>query len=262
MHASSRKLLGFSYRPCTFVSGQAPDVRRTCFRVRKALEGVVHDTVVLEGNPFTLPEVKTLLEGITVGGHRLEDAQQVLNQAASWKALLARVETGTFRLNKNVFCELHALVAREEALEWGVFRGGAVSISGTDHCPPSPGDLEILFVRGVKVLRSIAPVHERAIATFLFGALQQFFYDGNKRTSRLMMNGILLSAGEDAISVPARRRLEFNEAMIRFYDSREGTEMMQFMARCSLDRDLRFCLAPACDEPKEERPCPDSGMSV
>ena len=38
---------------------------------------------------------------------------------------------------------------------------------------------------------------------------------------------------------PARRRLEFNKGMIRFYDSRDGNEMMRFMAGCSLDRGLR-----------------------
>ena len=88
-------------------------------------------------------------------------------------------------------------------------------------------------------LLAIPSLHERAIATFLFGALHQFFYDGNKRTARLLMNGILLAAGEDAISVPAARQLEFNQAMIRFYDSRDGTEMMAFMAGCSLDATLR-----------------------
>jgi len=96
-----------------------------------------------------------------------------------------------------------------------------------------------IFEHGLEVLQKIDSVHERAIAMFLFGALNQFFYDGNKRTSRLMMNGILLGYGEDAISVPARRRLAFNEAMIRFYDSRDGTEMMRFMAGCSLDSQLR-----------------------
>ena len=100
--------------------------------------------------------------------------------------------------------------------------------------------MESIFEAGLEILRGIAGLHERAIATFLFGALNQFFYDGNKRTSRLMMNGILLGAGADAISVPARRRLEFNEAMSRFYDSRDGTEMMRFMVGCSLDSRLRL----------------------
>ena len=116
--------LGFAYEPVAIRTDEVPDVRRACFRVRKVLEGVVHDTVALEGNPFTLPEVKTLLDGVTVGGHRLEDERQVLNQAASWKELLRRVEGRTFRLDRSTFCELHGLVAREEALEWGAFAPG------------------------------------------------------------------------------------------------------------------------------------------
>ena len=237
-HASAESL-GFAYDPVSFTTGPGPDVRRACFRVRKVLEGVVHDTVALEGNPFTLPEVKTLLDGVTVGGHRLEDERQVLNQAASWKALLARADSLRFELNRKTFCDLHALVAREEAVEWGVFRTGSVTIAGTDYRPPQWESLDAIFEQGLEALHKIDCLHERAIAMFLFGALNQFFYDGNKRTSRLMMNGILLGAGEDAISVPARRRLEFNEAMIRFYDSRDGTEMMRFMGSCSLDPHLR-----------------------
>ena len=232
-------VLGFRYVCRRWASGQAANRRRACFRVRKVLEGVVHDTVALEGNPFTLPEVKTLLEGVTVGGRRVEDERQVLNQAASWKALLAQAEAGTFALDKANWCALHHLVAREEALAWGAFRTGAVTIAGTSHEPPSWEDLDAIFEAGRTVLLAIPSLHERAIATFLFGALHQLFYDGNKRTARLMMNGILLAAGEDAISVPAARRLEFNEAMIRFYDSRDGTEMMAFMAECSLDKTLR-----------------------
>ena len=235
MDAQDFDHLGFRFDPVDLPSASKPDVRRACFRVRKVLEGVVHDTVALEGNPFTLPEVKTLLDGVTVGGHRLQDERQVLNQAASWKELLARVTAGRFVLDRQTFCDLHALVAHEEALEWGIFRSGAVTIAGTDHRPPAAGSLPALFDRGLDALQRIPGVHERAIALFLFGSLQQFFYDGNKRTSRLMMNGVLLSSGEDGISVPARRQLEFNEAMIRFYDSRDGTEMMRFMASCSLD---------------------------
>lgn len=59
--------LGFPYDACEFTTTSGTDVRHACFRVRKILEGIVYDTVALEGNPFTLPEVKTLIEGITVG---------------------------------------------------------------------------------------------------------------------------------------------------------------------------------------------------
>ena len=232
--------LGFTYSPCTFSTPTPPDVRRACFRVRKVLEGIVYDTVALENNPFTLPEVKTLMEGVTVGGRRLSDANQVLNQAASWRELLRQVEAGAFALNADNFKTLHALVAREEALTWGVFRTDRVSIAGTDHRPPAHTELESIFDQGLQALTSIPDIHERAIATFLFGALNQFFYDGNKRTSRLFMNGQLLAAGRDAISISIRRKEEFNREMIRFYDSRDGSNMMAFLTECSLDSDLRY----------------------
>ena len=231
--------LGFTYSPCVFSTTTTPDKRRACFRVRKVLEGIVYDTVALEDNPFTFPEVKTLLEGITVGGHRLSDANQVLNQAASWRELLRQVETDIFEFNLTNFKALHALVAREEALAWEVFRDDQVSIAGTEHQPPPHTELAAIFDRGRQILLSIRDIHERAIATFLFGALNQFFYDGNKRTARLMMNGQLLNAGHDAISIPARRKQEFNREMIRFYDSRDGGNMFILLAECSLDPDLR-----------------------
>ena len=58
---TDKTVLGFFYDPCVFSTVTAPDTRSACFRVRKVLEGIVYDTVALEDNPFTFPEVKTLL---------------------------------------------------------------------------------------------------------------------------------------------------------------------------------------------------------
>ena len=239
---TDKTVLGFACDPCVFSTVTAPDTRRACFRARKVLEGIVYDTVALEDNPFTFPEVKTLLEGITVGGRQVSDANQVLNQAASWRELLRQVEAGIFEFNAANYKALHALVAREEALTWGVFRDDKVSIAGTAHRPPPHTELVAIFERGRQTLLSIPDIHERAITTFLFGALNQFFFDGNKRTARLMMNGQLLSAGHDAISIPARRKEEFNREMIRFYDSRDASRMFTLLAACSLDEELRCVL--------------------
>jgi Fic family protein len=200
-----------------------------CFRLQKVFPEYVWNTVYLEGNPFTFPEVQTLLEGITVGGHRLADQQQVLNQSKSLNRLLTMVKHRTFALDKPTVSELHSLVAFEEALEWGVFRTSAVNIAGTLHQPPPASQLEAIFAQGVDYLHSLQNPVERGIAMFLFGSLNQFFYDGNQRTARLMMNGILLSHGIDAINVPAKRKLEFNQLMIKFYDTKEADEMIQFM---------------------------------
>lgn len=222
-------------------------VARACFRFHKMLPEFVWDASMLEGNPFTFPEVKTLLDGVTVGGRRLADQEQVLNIAAGAKRLLAMVRGGEFSLSKPVFTELNALIARHEALEWGLFRGEGHETHYTPHVglgekglytphPTQPGApvLNRVFRKGVAALSDCDPF-ERGTAFFLFGALQQFFFDGNKRTARFMMNGVLMSHGIDAISVPAAKAQEFNEKMVRFYLSKDATEMMAFLASCHPD---------------------------
>ncbi len=238
-------VLGFQWdRSAVSVSIPSYSVERVCFRFHKMLPEFVWDASVLEGNPLTFPEVKTLLDGVTVGGYRISDQEQVLNLAESSRRLLAIVKSGQFELSKLVFTELNAIVARNEAPEWGVFRGEGQEKNYTPdvglgehgrYTPlrtlPGAPELNRVFRDGVAALQACAPF-ERAAAFFLFGALQQFFFDGNKRTSRFMMNGVLMSHGIDAISVPAARTQEFNEKMVRFYLSKDAAEMMTFLASC------------------------------
>ena len=209
-------------------------IERVCFRFHRMLPEFVWDASVLEGNPFTFPEVMTLLDGVTIGGRKISDQEQILNLAQSSKHLLALVKAGRFELTKATFTELHSLVARDEALEWGIFRGEGKETNYTpdvalgEHgrytpLPTLPGapELNRRFQNGLAALEEyVTNAFEKAATFFLFGALQQFFFDGNKRTSRFMMNGILMSNGIDAISVSAIKAQEFNEKMVQFYLSK------------------------------------------
>ena len=251
---STEQDLGFLLPDIEIETSTPPDRRRACFRTRKILEGIVYDTVALEGNPFTFPEVQTLMDGITVGGHKIRDAEQVLNQAESWKTTIHEVETGKFVPLKNGLqsaLRLHSLVSKNEALEWGKLRTGEVGIAGTDYQPPKAENLEDIYRKGAHALKSIGNTHMRAIATFLFTARNQLFWDGNKRTGRLMMNGELLATGHDAITVPAKKRQEFNTKMIKFYDTADASEIVHFLSRCSIDRGLTIPRRnPAAREPE------------
>jgi len=108
----------------------------------------VWDAGVLEGNPFTFPGVKTLLDGITIGGQ--------------------------FSLSKPVFTELNGIVARNEPLEWGVFRGEGQEKNHTpdvglgEHgrytpLPTLPGapELNTVFREGVTALQACPPPRRR-----------------------------------------------------------------------------------------------------
>ena len=242
--------LGFRWNRLA-VPGVVPthSIARVAFRFHRMLPEFVWDASMLEGNPFTFAEVKTLLDGVTIGGRKISDQEQILNLAASSRHLLALVKAGQFSLSKATFTELHGLVARNEALEWGHFRGEGNETNYTpdvglgEHGRYTPlatvagaPELNRVFASGLQALQSeVQHPFEKAAAFFLFGALQQFFFDGNKRTSRFMMNGILMSAGIDAISVPAAKTHEFNDNMVRFYLEKDASEMMEFLVDCHPD---------------------------
>ena len=63
----------------------------------------------------------------------------------------------------------------------------------------------------------------------MFGAKSQFFFDGNKRTSRLMMNGVLLDNGYPILNIKAKDKLEFNKVMIEFYDNDDIKKAIEYL---------------------------------
>jgi len=45
-----------------------PNVQKALMLAKREVSVLVHDAVQLEGINFTLPEIQTLLDGVTVGG--------------------------------------------------------------------------------------------------------------------------------------------------------------------------------------------------
>ena len=221
-------------------------VERSRHRFRAHLPELIWNTAALEGNNFTLPEVKTLLEGVTVGGKKLEDEQQIIALSEAYNRLDEMVGTGRFALSKDVSDQLHQLLARHEAIEAGSFRGegraqggGTVQLAsggvvvGTEH-----GEGGVLlrehYANLVDYLSSLSDPRLRALIYFASATRRQFYFDGNKRTARLMMAGELMSSGYDIVSVPYSRRLEFNNALDVLFDRDEATELLRFLGTCIL----------------------------
>lgn len=207
---------------------------------KRQLAEFVYDAVNLEGINFTLPEIQTLLDGITVGGHRVSDQQIALNQAAAWRALFKLIENDQFEITVEKVCALHQIAAKDEALEWGKFRSGGVTIAGTDYMPPPADSLPELFARMADDAAGISDIYDQAIYFFLTMARWQFFYDVNKRMGRFMMNGLLLRHGYPAINLPAKRQLEFNQLMLVFYETGIQKPMNTFLRSCLDERIIKI----------------------
>jgi len=209
-----------------------PNKRLAKYFAIRELPSLVYEAVNLEGVAMTLPEVQTILDGVTVGGHKISEQNMVLNQAKTWECIFKLVDENSFEFTKPVALELHKIAGREEAFEWGVFRSGNVLISGSDYEPPSPENLDEIWLKTEIEVSLIADIYDKAIAVFLKMARVQFFWDVNKRMGRFMMNGILLKEGYPVINVPVKRQLEFNKLMLEFYSSNDMKEMNLFLRSC------------------------------
>ena len=217
-------------------------VNRVRARFRASLPEYIWDAAALEGNPYTLPEVQTLLEGITVTGHRIADQNQILTLNDGFNLVDELVGGGRFHLDKTTSDAVHVKVAVHEAIESGYFRGEGpvgggrlVSIGALGTFRASePGENGASLKREFRslttyLLEDVEDPREQAVAYSCAATRRQFYFDGNKRTSKLMMAGHLMKNGYDAISISARRQLEFNQLLAPMFDNGDATEMMQLI---------------------------------
>jgi hypothetical protein len=75
------------------------------------------------------------------------------------------------------------------------------------------------------------------------------------------MNGLLMTEGIDAISIPAVRAAQFNSRMVDFYITREATEMMAFVLDCHPEIAHIRQLNPGLSVIKDAPGIPQFGLS-
>ena len=207
------------------------DRKKAIMMAYKMLPEYVFDTSQLENNPLTFPEVKTLLDGITIGGHKISDVEQVLNIKNAWMTLLDLIQADRFFPSIRIFNQINEIIAKNEAIYSGKFRNGSVSIAGTQkYKAPKYDELDSIFSNEIHVILDKFPPVEQAIRLFLWGSLNQFYWDGNKRTARIIANGILINKGIGIFNISSRDILEFNTLMTDFYDAQKANDICKFLA--------------------------------
>ena len=153
----------------------------------------------IEGNTLTLRATELVIEkGLTVGGKSMREHLEAINHHEALLFLRDLVR-GKPPLTESLVKQLHSLILhgidRDNA---GRYRGIPVMIAGSRHVPPQPWavpvQMEQCFAWYEANSQTLHPVllaaemHERIVTIHPF-------IDGNGRTSRLVMNLLLLSKG-------------------------------------------------------------------
>lgn len=200
------------------------------FAVKKLKAQLVYNMTKAEGNTHTVSEIITIVDmGVTVGGKKLQEYEQVVQIAKAWDYLIELIESKQFRFNKRTAMEFNQIVAKADYHDLGCFRNRNVGITGTKYIPPDP-----LLVRSLwdDIEHLVDAEHNpktAAFNSFLEIARNQIFNDGNKRTGQLMMNGILMANNLHIVTFPDSLLQEYATKLISFYETGEKKEMLKFL---------------------------------
>lgn len=130
---------------------------------------------------------------------------------------------------ENWFRKLNEYVARNEALEWGKLRTGSVGISGTNYVPPIPKKEKVITALEDIVSDKDMTATDKALEVFVWGTRGQFFWDGNKRTSLMLANKILISAGAGIMTITDKYMEQFNVSLLEYYNTGKPSELKKFL---------------------------------
>ena len=194
------------------------------FLAKKMLVSSIYSSAKIEGLNVTFPETQTILDGINVSKVKLDDITCILNLRDAWNYVLNNINDET---NLEFICKVNSFVSRNESLEWGGLRTGKVGISGTSYIPDIP--LKDNVENDLNEIMSINNITLRAIKYMLYGMRSQLFWDGNKRTSTIVANKIMIENGKGIILVKEENILDFNRLLTEFYDTNNDEEIINFI---------------------------------
>lgn len=205
-------------------------LEQNIFLAKRNLVDNVYANARLEGINITFPQTKTILEGVNVPSLKLDEIQCVLNLRDAWKYVIDNIEEN---FNLDFVFKINEYVSRNESLEWGKLRSGRVEITGTEYIPPIPDREETQ--KEIDEILKIENETQRAITYMLYGMRKQLFWDGNKRTSTIAANKIMIASGAGIIKVPDNKLEEFNTLLTEFYNTNEMEKISKFIYENCID---------------------------
>ncbi|KAG5876349.1 hypothetical protein JTB14_003671 [Gonioctena quinquepunctata] len=195
----------------------------------------IYHTVGIEGNTMTVEQLRYLLEtGQVVSGKSLIEHNEVLGleKAMQYVKLLVRTD---FIGIKEILGIHRRVMGHVDPIASGVFRDEKVFIGS--HVPPPHEELPALMESYVEWLnseeaQSMHPVRYAALAHYKLVDIHPFV-DGNGRTSRLIMNLILLKAGYPPVMVLKEQREKYYDAL-KTANMGDVRPFVRFVAQCTL----------------------------
>lgn len=210
-----------------YVAGDLTEaIRLNIDFAKRNLVDTIYKQAVLEGVAVTFLDTETIIEGGKIYNVSADDVQKINNLKHAWQFVL---DEGVIvsKSDYSILCLINRFVEEGFYYNAGKLRSVPISIDGTKWKPELP--IESVVLEELNEILNEQDVYERAINALLFVTKKQLFIDGNKRTSVIFANHILISNGAGIIVIPEENVSEYKKLLIAFYESDEAEEIKRFL---------------------------------
>lgn len=172
----------------------------------------------IEGNTYSLLETERLLrEKETASGKTKDEAIMLLNHKDALDFILDAPDY-LQPLKVNRIEDIHSILTKELGVERNI-RHRRVGITGTNYRPlDNEFQIREALEDSVRLINSKSVVFDKALLALVLLNYIQAFTDGNKRTARIVSNGILIANGYCPISFRTVDSIGYKKAMLLFYE--------------------------------------------
>jgi Fic family protein len=186
------------------------------------IKGIYHSNAI-EGNALSIGETRKVVEqGLTLSGKSLRDQAEAKNLSHALDRMEEIASAKDIPITLKDIRELHKLILKGIQDDFaGNYRDGEVEISGSDYQPPKAYEISQKMAELGDYLQSVTSAESEhtdlpilnATAVHAWLARIHPFVDGNGRTSRILMNLILIRSGYPICVVTQEERLRYYDAL-------------------------------------------------
>ena len=197
----------------------------------------IYHTVGIEGNTLNLAQTRTLLETkLAIGGKSVQEHNEVLGLDSALKYInQTLVDRPLGQISLKDILEIHKrVIGHVDPIEAGFFRQTQVYVG--DYIPPHPSHIDLLMERFFNWLNDpttlmMHPVRMAALAHYKLVYIHPFT-DGNGRTSRLLMNWILMQNGFPPVIIRKQDRQNYYKHLVTANDG-DIRPFVRFIGQCT-----------------------------
>ena len=172
----------------------------------------------IEGNTYSLLETEELIKkGVLAEGHSKDEVTMILNHKRAFETILKNKDDFK-KLSVSKINQLHNIIVQNLNINTGI-RNEAVGITGTVYVPlDNKFQIEDAVRKTLNIINNGNSTLEKAFLAAVMVPYIQPYSDGNKRTSRMLVNAILLAEDNYPLSYRSVDIDEYKKALTLFYE--------------------------------------------